>query len=96
MDIKGTQPYVYMYPFSLKLLSCSACHIALSRVPCAIQWDLVVYLIFLKVFSDCLAAYFFSLCDSCPHPDGVAAPGSQSCGLAMPLKHCSVFMNSVF
>ena len=31
------QPYMYMYPFSPKLLSHPGCHITLSRVPCAIQ-----------------------------------------------------------
>ena len=34
---KGTQPYIYMYPFSSKLPSHPACHIILSGVPCAIQ-----------------------------------------------------------
>ena len=31
-----TQPYLYTYPFSLKLSSHSGCHITLSRVPCVI------------------------------------------------------------
>ena len=34
---KGTQPYIYMYPFSPKLPSHPGCHITLSRVPCALQ-----------------------------------------------------------
>ena len=33
MDSKGTQPYVYVYPFSPRLPSHPGCHIALSRVP---------------------------------------------------------------
>ena len=33
----GSQPYIYMYPFSPKLPSHLGCHIALSRVPCAVQ-----------------------------------------------------------
>ena len=36
VNSKGTQPYIYMYPFSPKLLSPPGCHITLSRVPCAI------------------------------------------------------------
>ena len=36
MDRKGTQPCIYLYPFSPTLLSHPACHITLSRVPCAI------------------------------------------------------------
>ena len=38
-----TQPYVYMCPFSPKLLSHPTCHITLNRVPCAIQEALVGY-----------------------------------------------------
>ena len=38
---KGTQPYIYMYPFSPKLPSHPGCHTTLSRVPCAVQYDLV-------------------------------------------------------
>ena len=34
---EGTQPYIYMYPFSPKLPSHPSCHIALSSVPCAIH-----------------------------------------------------------
>ena len=34
---EGTQPYIYMYPFSLKPLFHPGWHIPLSRVPCAIQ-----------------------------------------------------------
>ena len=37
VDSKGTQLYVYMYPFSPKLLSHPGCCITLSRVPCATQ-----------------------------------------------------------
>ena len=37
VDSKGTQPYLYMYPFSPKLPSHPGCHMTLSRVPCAIQ-----------------------------------------------------------
>ena len=36
-DSKGTQLYVYMYPFSPKLPSHPGCCITLSRVPCATQ-----------------------------------------------------------
>ena len=41
MDGKRTQPYLYMHAFSPKLRSHPACHIALSRVPCAVQQVLV-------------------------------------------------------
>ena len=44
MDSKGTQPYTYMYPFSPKLPSHPGCHIALSRVACALQQVLVIHL----------------------------------------------------
>ena len=37
VDCKGTQPYMYMYPFSPKPPSHPGCHITLSRVLCAIQ-----------------------------------------------------------
>ena len=40
---KGTQPYIYMYPFFPKLPSHPGYHITLSRVPCAIQQVLVGY-----------------------------------------------------
>jgi len=33
---KGTQPYIYMYPFSPKLLFHPGCHITLSRIPWAL------------------------------------------------------------
>ena len=36
MDSKGTQSYIFMYPFSPKLHSYPGYHITLSRVPCAI------------------------------------------------------------
>ena len=36
MDSKGTQPHIYMHPFSPKLPSHPGCHITLSRVPCAV------------------------------------------------------------
>ena len=36
-DSKGTQPYIYMYPFSPKPPSHPGCHMTLSRVPCAVQ-----------------------------------------------------------
>ena len=36
-DSEGTQPYIYMYPFSPKLPFHQGCHITLSRVPCGIQ-----------------------------------------------------------
>ena len=36
VNSKRTQPYMYMYPFS-KLPSHPGCHIALTRVPCAIK-----------------------------------------------------------
>ena len=42
-DSKGTQPYIYMYPFSLKLAFLADGHITLSRLPCAIQEVLVDY-----------------------------------------------------
>ena len=35
VDRKGTQAYIYIYPFYLKLPSSPGCHITLSRVPCA-------------------------------------------------------------
>ena len=40
---RGTQPSIYMYLFSPKLLSHPGCHITLSRFPCAIQQDFVGY-----------------------------------------------------
>ena len=42
-DSEGTQVYIYMYRLSPKLPSYPACHITLSRVPCAIQQDFVGY-----------------------------------------------------
>ena len=36
VDSQGTQPSMYMDPFSPKLPSHSRCHITLSRIPCAI------------------------------------------------------------
>jgi len=37
VSVKGFGPtYIYIYPFSLKLPYHPGCHIALSRVPCAI------------------------------------------------------------
>ena len=33
---EGTEPYIYMYPFSPKLPSHPGCHITLSTVSCAI------------------------------------------------------------
>jgi len=38
MNRKGTQPYIYMYPFSPSHDSHPGWHITLSRVPCAIQY----------------------------------------------------------
>ena len=43
VDRKGTQSYIYMYPFSPKLPTHLGCHITLSRVPCALQQVLVCY-----------------------------------------------------
>ena len=43
VNSKGTQPYVYMYPFFPKLPSHPGCHITLSRAPCAIPQNLVGY-----------------------------------------------------
>ena len=40
---KVTQPYIYKYPFFLKLLSLPGYHITLSRVPCTVQQVLVGY-----------------------------------------------------
>ena len=37
VNSEGTQPYIYMYPFSPKLPSHPGSHITLHRVPCAIQ-----------------------------------------------------------
>ena len=37
MSSKGTQPYIYMYPFSPKLPFYPGCQIPLSRVPRAVQ-----------------------------------------------------------
>ena len=37
VDSKGTQPYIYIYPFSPKLPSYPDCHVTLSRVPCVTQ-----------------------------------------------------------
>ena len=37
VNSEGTQPYIYMYPFSPKLPSYPACDITLSRVLCVIQ-----------------------------------------------------------
>ena len=40
----GTQPFIYIYPFSPKPPSHPGCHITLSRVPCAIlQVEKVYY-----------------------------------------------------
>ena len=36
IDWLGSQPYIYVYPFSPKFPSHSSCHITLSRVSCAI------------------------------------------------------------
>ena len=38
---EGTQPYICMYPFSPKPPSHPGCHTTPSRVPCAVQHDLV-------------------------------------------------------
>ena len=54
-DSQGTQPYIYVYPLSSKLLSHPGCHITLSRVSCAIQ--------FLKVL-----VHPFQVSSDCPHP----------------------------
>ena len=36
-DSQGTQPYIYVYPLSSKLLSHPGCHITLSRVSCVVH-----------------------------------------------------------
>ena len=46
MESEGTQPYVYVYPFSSKLASYPGCHITLSRVPYAIQEVSLLALVF--------------------------------------------------
>ena len=38
----GTQLYMHRYPFSPELPSHPGCHITLSRVPCAIQYEIVL------------------------------------------------------
>ena len=43
LNSKGTQPYIYVYPFFTKLFYHPGCHIMLSKVPCAIQQVLVGY-----------------------------------------------------
>ena len=43
MKGKGTQPYVYTCPFPRKLPSHRDCRAALSRVPCAVCWSLLVF-----------------------------------------------------
>ena len=43
MNSEGTQPHIYIYPFSLKLPSHPGWHITLRRVPRAIQWVFVGY-----------------------------------------------------
>ena len=50
VDSKGTQPYMYMYPFSTKLPFYPGCYITLSKVPCAIQQVLVGYPFYLFYF----------------------------------------------
>ena len=40
---EGTQPHIYVYPFSPKLPSQPGCHITLSRVPCATRQVRVGY-----------------------------------------------------
>jgi len=37
VNTEGTQPHVYMYPFSPKLPSHPGRHVTSSRVPCAVQ-----------------------------------------------------------
>ena len=43
MNSEGTQPYIYMHPFFPKPHCYPGWHIALSRVPCAVQDVLVGY-----------------------------------------------------
>ena len=43
VNSEGTQPYIYMGPFSPRLPSHPGCHITLSRVPCALQQVLGSY-----------------------------------------------------
>lgn len=45
MNGKGTQTYIYMYPFSPKLPSHLGCHTTLSRVSCCKQMFYVAVLI---------------------------------------------------
>ena len=52
VDSRGTQPYIYTYPFSPTLLSHSGCHITLSRVTYAIQQVPVGYL-YISFFFSC-------------------------------------------
>ena len=40
---KMNQPYIYMYFFLFELPSHTGYHSALRRVPCAIQWVLIIY-----------------------------------------------------
>ena len=42
VNSEGTQPYIYMYPFSSKLFSHPGCHRALSRVSSAISRSLLI------------------------------------------------------
>ena len=43
VDSKGTQPYIYMYAFFPKLPSHPGCHVTLSRVARATQYDFAGY-----------------------------------------------------
>ena len=53
MYIKVIQLYIYIYQLFIKFLSYVGNYTILSRVPCAIQWVLVVYLFFCVVVCTC-------------------------------------------
>ena len=55
MNSEGTQPYMYLYPFSPKLLSHPGCHITLSRIPCASRSLLVTHFKYSGVHESCLS-----------------------------------------
>ena len=74
VDSKGTEPHVYMSPFSSKHPSHPGCHVTLSRVPCAIPQILSV--ISLKYNS-----VFTSAPDSLSIPFPIPPPFLSPCSI---------------
>ena len=54
VDSKGTQPYIYMYPLSPKLLSHPGCHMPLSGAP-AVLYSRPLLAIYFKYSSVCMS-----------------------------------------